>query len=226
MLERELESLLQTLVVLEEVFEGDQQCGAGGGDCDRHDATAEVHGSGVHEGHSGAHQGNERSMRRSRDGAGGGGDRDESLGSFHRNGCIRTGLSGGCTQPPQAVLEGPPDGAAPRDVPLPRLRTAIARMGIGVVPGMLTRWRQWVAEWNDNRDDGIRKQVMKEAIFVGDKAQGVGAVAIYANRQLEQWMEQWQIEAEIIADTQRQEMEERASDGQAATKKGRWKSPQ
>ncbi len=89
-----------------------------------------------------------------------------------------------------------------------------------------TRWRQWVVEWNDNRDDGIRKQIMKEAIFVGDKAQGVGAVAIYANRQLEQWMEQWQIEAEIIADTQRRELEERASDGQAATKKGRWKSPQ
>ena len=88
-----------------------------------------------------------------------------------------------------------------------------------------TRWRQWVAEWNDNRDGGIRKQVMKEAIFVGDKAQGFGAVAIYANRQLEQWMEQWQIEAEIIADTQRQEMEERAS-VTAATKKGRWKSPQ
>ncbi len=77
-----------------------------------------------------------------------------------------------------------------------------------------------------NRDDGIGKQIMKEAIFVGDKAQGVGAVAIYANRQLEQWMEQWQIEAEIIADTQRREVEERASDGQAATKKGRWKSPQ
>jgi len=89
-----------------------------------------------------------------------------------------------------------------------------------------TRWRQWVVEWNDNRDDGIRKQIMKEAIFVGDKAQGVGAVAIYANRQLEQWMEQWQIEAEIIADTQRREVEEGASDGQAATKKGRWKSPQ
>ncbi len=34
------------------------------------------------------------------------------------------------------------------------------------------------------------------------------------------------VEAEIIADTQRREVEERASDGQAATKKGRWKSPQ
>ena len=83
-----------------------------------------------------------------------------------------------------------------------------------------------MAEWNDNRDDGIGKQIMTEAIFVGDEAQGVGAVAIYANRQLEQWMEQWQMEAEIIADTQRQEMEEKAGDGQAATKKGRWKSPQ
>ena len=83
-----------------------------------------------------------------------------------------------------------------------------------------------MVEWNDNRDDGIRKQIMKEAIFVGDKAQGVGAVAIYANRQLEQWMEQWQIEVEIIADNQREEMEERASDRQAGTKKGRWESQQ
>ena len=81
-------------------------------------------------------------------------------------------------------------------------------------------------EWNESRDDGIEKQVMTEAIFVGDKAQGAGAVAIYANRQLEQWMKQWQLEAEIIADNQRQEMEERASGGQAGTKKGRWKSPQ
>jgi hypothetical protein len=45
------------------------------------------------------------------------------LGSYCSNGCIRNHTSGGCirmvasTQPPPAVLEGPPDGA----VPLPRL---------------------------------------------------------------------------------------------------------
>jgi hypothetical protein len=95
-------------------------------------------------------------------------------------------------------------------------------------------WRKWVIEWNESRDDGIEKQIMTEAIFVdiGETVQGQqicyagGAVAVYANRQLEQWMEQWQIESEIIAGNQRQEMEERASDGQAGTKKGRWKSPQ
>ena len=96
MLERELESLLQTLDVLEEVFEGDQQCGTGGGD---YAAVLEL--------------------------------------------CLQNGS--GCTSvaASQAVLEGPPDGAAPRDVPLPRLRTAIARLGIGVVPGML--WGYTVA---------------------------------------------------------------------------------
>ena len=83
-----------------------------------------------------------------------------------------------------------------------------------------------MVEWNDNREDGFRKQVMTEAILFGDKAQGGGAVAIYANRQLEQWMEQWQIESEIIAENQRQETEERASDRQAGTKKGRWESQQ
>jgi hypothetical protein len=72
-----------------------------------------------------------------------------------------------------------------------------------------TRWRKWVAEWNDNRDDGIGKQIMTEAIFVGDEAQGVGAVAIYANRQLEQWMEQWQLEAEIIAENQKLKLNQR-----------------
>ena len=85
-------------------------------------------------------------------------------------------------------------------------------------------------ERNDGRDDGIEKQIMTEAIFVGDKAKGIEAVALYANRQLEQWMEQWQLEAEIIAENQklnqRKEMKKRASDGQAGTKKGRWKSSQ
>jgi hypothetical protein len=68
---------------------------------------------------------------------------------------------------------------------------------------------------------------MVEAIFVGDKVGGIEAVALYANRQLEEWMEQWQFEAEIIAEnrksSQRQERKKGSSDGQAGTKKGRWK---
>ena len=90
-----------------------------------------------------------------------------------------------------------------------------------------SRWREWVIEWNDGREDGLEKQIMMEAILVGDKVEGIEAVALYANHQLEEWMEQWQFEAEIIAEnrksSQRQERKKRSSDGQAGTKKGRWK---
>ena len=64
-------------------------------------------------------------------------------------------------------------------------------------------------EWNYGRDDGIEKQIMTEGIFVGDKAKGIEAVALYANRQLEQWMEQWQLEAEIIAENQKLKLNQR-----------------
>ena len=73
-----------------------------------------------------------------------------------------------------------------------------------MVPGML--WGFAVAEVGDRME---LRQRITEGIFVGDKAKGIEAVALYANRQLEQWMEQWQLEAEIIAENQKLKLNQR-----------------
>jgi hypothetical protein len=50
-----------------------------------------------------------------------------------------------------------------------------------------SRWREWVIEWNDGREDGLEKQIMMEAILVGRQHRRQRRHRRYRRRRRRRW---------------------------------------